>query len=91
MRRGYTKDLAMLVAAHSTDQSSAAANALPGVHMSDYNLSIIEQPTAAELATLFSQTTWANDRSQANIEKMLRTLHTFVVARQSGGLRQSNQ
>lgn len=49
--------------------------------MTAFNLSTAKKPRAGELQVLFAQTTWACERSLADIEALLSTVQLFVCVR----------
>lgn len=49
--------------------------------MTAFNLSTEKKPTASELQALFAQTTWARERSLADIQALLSTMQLFVCVR----------
>lgn len=51
-----------------------------------FELSATKLPSAGELKNLFSQTTWASERKNQDIAKMLENLTVFVTIRENSKL-----
>ena len=54
--------------------------------MSGYIVSATEKPDANELLHLFEQTSWADQRDEARVGRMLEGLEVFVAVRANGKL-----
>lgn len=52
----------------------------------EFEINITELPTEKELKNLFSQTTWASERKNMDIKKMLENLNVFVTIREDSEL-----
>ena len=52
----------------------------------EFQISITELPSKKELKTLYSQTTWASERKNQDITKIIESLDVFVTIRKNSEL-----